>query len=87
MRSLEFVFELQIQLTLPSGLETNLLVGWNGVQAVSFLRDPDNSTFEFLKPGEVWRFTGTALQRMSRLQRLLESTRPSCSRPGVIWKV
>ena len=48
-------------------------IGWTHIplkralEAIPFLRDPDNSTFEFLKPGEVWRFTGTAMQRMSRL--------------------
>ena len=40
---------------------------WSWGEPTSFPKDPDNSTFEFLKPGEVWRFTGTALQRMSRL--------------------
>ena len=52
---------------------------WNGVRAVSFPRDPDNSTFEFLKPGEVWRFTGTALQRMSRLV-VSKGTKGDCLR-------
>ena len=54
---------------------------WSWGEPTSFPKDPDNSTFEFLKPGEVWRFTGTAMQRMSRLvvQRVLKATAWECS--------
>ena len=52
---------------------------WISERAVPFPRDPDNSTFEFLKPREVWRITGTAMHRMSRLV-VSKGTEGTCQR-------
>ena len=42
-------------------------------------RNPNNSTFEFLKPEEVWRFMGITMQRMSRLV-VLKGAKGTCLR-------